>query len=194
VPTIRDQVRSNFPETYRVLTEKYDGKDGSEDVVGNKISVTMSLFFPEGKDEKELNEFQRGYLADYATRLIIRPAIDFYGVRTGMSDDIEPRTASHSLSQRGPGTGRRNYDRIRMLADLDASLAASLAANEDAFMGSIVPAGSTVAGIMISSTPGQLKSLDPQLMPSPASKHGVPRIPPWSWSEWVLQDVTEWPP
>jgi hypothetical protein len=194
VPTVRDFVRSNFPETYLVLTERWDGGE-LQDVVGQKIDATMSYFFPEGQDEDELTDFQRSYVADYATRLAIRPAIDYYMVRTGQSDDLEPRTSSQVLSQRGPGTGRRNYDRIATLRQLDEQLKESLSLQKAQFDASIVPDGTTTSGLMVSTADGEWKTLDPQVFPKAGTGSGrIPRLPPWSWPDWGDQDTTTWPP
>lgn len=182
-----------MPETYLVLTERWDGGGSFPDVVGQKIAISTSLLLPPGADEDALNDFQRAYIGDHATRLVIRAAVDYYSVRTGLSDDMEPVSSSHYLSQRGPGTGRRNYDRVRNLWDLDAKLEASLSAQKEAFYAGL-PGATSTAGIMIDSTPEDLVTLDPSVMASIGKASRLPRYPPWSWPDWANQDATVWPP
>lgn len=158
--TIREQVRANLPETYTVLTGEasatMDGQD-RPDVVGNAVKAALSYFFPDGeKDESDLNPFQAAYVGDYATRLVIPAAIDYYMVRTGQSDSFNRPAGVVPLG----GETRQNYNRVSALKDLDSMLEKRLAVQEAAFTQSTA-GGSSKTGIAIDSVPSDLLTLDP---------------------------------
>lgn len=188
-----------MPETYDTLQDLIDG-DEIPDVFGITVAETLSRFFkdsPEPVDEDSLGltDFQVGYLGDWATRLSIPAAIDFYMVKTGRQDSFSGVPANQDArSQRtsGPGTGRVNYDRVRTLQELDTMLALRIAASEAAFTGSF--GQMATAGIMISTTPAMLKTPSPLTMPKYGAKSLYARSPPYAWSDWANQDTTEWPP
>lgn len=188
-----------MPETFDILQELIDG-DEMPDVFGLSVAETLSRFFhgsgePVDEDSLGLSDFQVGYLGDWATRLSIPAAIDFYMVKTGRQDAFSSVPAGQEArSQRtsGPGTGRVNYDRVVTLQQLDALLAGRLAADAADFAGSFQQ--SATAGMMISTTPEMLKTPSPLTMPKYGSSGGHRRSPPYSWSDWADQDTTTWPP
>lgn len=130
--TIRDYVRSNFGETYEKLTDvaEYDDSAANPDAIGLKIRATLSRF---GLVEEGLNDFQKSYLADWATRLIIPLAIDYYMVNTRRVDNA---SRPSGMTPMGGEVGQ-NYDRVAALRRIDEMLASRLIADLPAFEGSL---------------------------------------------------------
>jgi len=165
---IRDVVQSNIPETFDALFG--DGgvfdKEDDLDIVDLRTQLILGYFWPDGsKKESDLTTFQAAYLGDIVTRLVIPAAMDYYGVRTGRVDSTQPGSPGLSSSQRGAGTGRQNYDRIQMLKDVDALIAARLSSQLDAFLGTLEVV--RPAGIAVSSSKDDLITVDPRLMTPP---------------------------
>jgi len=194
--TVADVVESNMPETYKVLLEHYPDPDDNTKVkfVTERTAQVMEYFWPDGsKTEADLTAGQLNYVGDIVTRLVIPAAKDYYGVRTGRSDSLNPQSPNLATSQRGVGTGRQNYDRLQMLTDLDAMLAQRLARELDNFLLSF---GVTTAsaGIAISSSKDDLISPDPRFMPYQTPPYrGRAQTRALMDMRWAI-DATIWPP
>jgi hypothetical protein len=130
---IRDFVKSNFGETYEKLTDvaNYDDSSENPDAVGLKIKATLSRFGV--TTEEGLNDFQKSYLADHATRLLIPLAIDYYMVNTRRVDNA---SRPSGLTPMGGEVGQ-NYDRVAALRRIDEILASRLIADLPIFESSL---------------------------------------------------------
>ena len=130
--TIRDYIKSNLGETYNKLTDaaNYDESQEKPDAVGLKINATLSRF---GLVETDLNDFQKSYLGDFATRLLIPLAIDYYMVNTRRVDNA---SRPSGITPMGGEVGQ-NYDRVAALRRIDEILASRLIADLPVFEGAL---------------------------------------------------------
>lgn len=141
-PTLRDLVKANLPETWKVLEtdpepplvdEQRDS--GTDDVPEEAIGRIIDRYFkPEVTREilEGKNRFVKGVLADMATRLLITAAIDYYMVRTRTGD-----SASATNVEGVGGDTSQNYDRVRGLRDLDKDIALRIAADMAEFLAQV---------------------------------------------------------
>ena len=129
---IRDYVKSNLGETYDKLTDTagYDGGNEKIDAVGLKIKATLARF---NLVESGLNDFQLSYLGDFATRLLIPLAIDYYMVKTRRVDNA---SRPSGITPMGGEVGQ-NYDRVAALRRIDEILASRLIADLPVFEGAL---------------------------------------------------------
>ena len=153
--TIRDYVKTNLGETYNKLTDvaSYDGGNDKIDAVGLKIKATLSRF---NLDEQDLNDFGKSYLGDYATRLLIPLAIDYYMVNTRRVDNA---SRPSGITPMGGEVGQ-NYDRVAALRRIDEMLASRLIADLPVFEGSL----GTAARMKVADG-NDLLTIDPRTFP-----------------------------
>lgn len=178
MPSIREYVRLNLPESYMVVTSEakrpLDGRDGRPDMVGLAVRISVEQLLASGKTEDDVtSEFAKSFIADVASRRVIITLINYHMERTGRSDSVGPPGRGNPLAL---NETRQSYDRIQTLKDLDAMLAARIAANMGLFQ-SIV--GSTVGGVPINRGPSisswgqRLRTQNPLDMPT------VRDLPSW---------------
>lgn len=148
--TIRDHVRGNFGETYRILTSvgNYDGRDSKPDVVGDKIDVVVSRYVPDTVEDpnEELSEFTKSVVADIATRLLIPVAIDYYMVETRRTDNASRPAGVTPLG----GEVGENYDRVDTLFRLDELLRTRIAEAWTEFITAVGGGSASTFGIRTS--------------------------------------------
>lgn len=160
--TIRDHVRGNLGETYKVLTEKgeYDGKDNSNpDVVGDKIAVVCSRYLTANAEPENMTEFVKSVIADIATRLLIPVAIDYYMVQTRLVDNMSRPAGVTPLG----GEVGQNYNRVAALQALDTILRDRIAEEWSDFQN---VTGATGVGFGVRVTaPSDFRTEDPADMP-----------------------------
>jgi hypothetical protein len=178
VPSIREYVELNLPESYLVVTSEakrpLDGKDGRPDVVGMAVKLSVEQLLASGKKEKDVtSEFAKAFIADVASRRIIITLINYHMERTGRSDSVGPPGRGNPLAL---NETRQHYDRVQTLQQLDAMLAARIAANMGLFqsiIGTVVGGAPTARGPMISSWGQRLRTQNPLDMPT------VRDLPAW---------------
>lgn len=149
-PILRDLVKANFPETWKVLATDpdpplIDDQGEAEDIVGEALERVVDKWFRETAAdgtttidaayvEENYGRFVKGVVADMATRLVIEAAIDYYMVRT--------RTADSSSTTDVEGVGgdtSSNYDRVATLQQLDETLRQRIAEDMVQFLQEIAP-------------------------------------------------------
>lgn len=170
MPSIREYVRLNVPESYLVVTKEaktpYDGKDGRPDLVGAAVKVSVEQMLATGVKEEDLTgEFAKSFIGDVASRRVIISLINYHLERTGRSDSIGPPGRGNPLMV---NETRQQYDRVAGLQQIDAMLAARIAATMGLFQQTVGTQGRATAqrGPMISSYGQRHRTQNPLDMPT----------------------------
>jgi len=149
---IADYVKLNIPETFTALTAPDEGAlDGRTDpaIVTSAVASTLSrLSLTQAAIDAlgDKAEFVSSYIADLVTRICIPAGIDHWQTKTRLQESTTLPTGMTP----GGGETTTYYDKVNGLLEIDALLAARIAANAAAFadaMGGTTDAPSGAFGV-----------------------------------------------
>lgn len=193
--TLRELVKANLPETWKVLSADAEPALISdvidvetEDLVGDALTRVVDKYWQDRTDaddpidpayvEAQYGRFVKGVVADMATRFVIPAAKDYYMVRTRTADS-ESTTPVEGVG----GDTSSNYNRVDALTQLDETLRLRIADDLLEFLQLIAPEGergtAVPIGPRVSSMGETMRTQDPDSLPRLGKRSGYAPWPVW---------------